>query len=129
MTAGGNNLTLTRGNLPESWTKSLPSPTERAHQHGVSAQCLTAGDCFRLTCTLCLKLQHTSSQRSRLNGHPFPHSVMLWPRGSFQDVRGAKQAQTTCSHAIPLGTVPHQYVLACLTLRQSLFWFSSPHSV
>ena len=39
---------------------------------------------------------------------------------------GARQAQTTCSHIIPLGTVPHQYVLACLTLRQSLFLVPFP---
>lgn len=42
---------------------------------------------------------------------------------------GARQAQTTCSHIIPLGTVPHQYVLACLTLRQSLFLVPSPRCV
>ena len=39
-----------------------------------------------------MKLQYTSSQRSRLNGHPLPHSVMLWPRGSFWD------APSSCRH-------------------------------
>ena len=100
-------------------------PTKRPHPQ---AQWLSAGDCFRLTCTLCLKMQYTPSQRSQLNGHPCSHSVMLWPRGSFQEapsscrhVQGARQTQKTCSHVIPLGTVPLLYILACLTLRQSLF--------
>lgn len=105
--------------------KVPPSPpTKRPHPQ---SQWLLAGDCFRLTCTLFENAAYIPSEESA-ERPSCPHSVMLWPRGSFQDapsscrhVQGARQAQTTCSHVRPLGTVPLHYILACLALRQSLF--------
>lgn len=107
-------------------------PTKRPHPQ---SQWLLAGDCFRLTCTLFENAAYIPSEESA-ERPSCPHSVMLWPRGSFQDapsscrhVQGARQAQTTCSHVRPRA-LSHSTTCWLVSLCDSLCsWFVFPHCV